>query len=80
MPLPSRLKEQLKSDVADLKNVGDKWGGALTAGLFLKEFIGETPWIHLDIAGPAFAEKQWGHISKGGTGFGVASLIEYLGK
>ena len=78
LPLPERLKEQLKSPVADLKNVGDRWGGALTAGLFLKEFVNNVPWIHLDIAGPAFADKAWGHISKGGTGFGVASIVEYL--
>ncbi len=78
LPLPERLKDQLKSPVADLKNVGDRWGGALTAGLFLKEFVDHVPWIHLDIAGPAFADKAWGHISKGGTGFGVSSIVEYL--
>lgn len=78
LPLPLRMKEQLKSTVADLKNSGDRWGGALTAGLFLKEFVGNTPWLHLDIAGPASVDKEWAHLAKGGTGFGVASLIEYL--
>ncbi|MFH1130556.1 MAG: leucyl aminopeptidase [Pseudomonadota bacterium] len=78
LPLPMRLKEQLKSPIADLKNSGDRWGGALTAGLFLQEFVEQVPWIHVDIAGPAFAEKAYGHISKGGTGFGVATLLEYL--
>jgi len=79
LPLPKRLKEQLKSTVADLKNAGDRWGGALTAGLFLKEFVDHTPWIHLDIAGPAYSEKAWFHVPEGGTGFGVATLLEYIG-
>ena len=78
LPLPARLMEQLKSPVADIKNTGERWGGALTAGLFLKEFVGKTLWMHLDVAGPALADKEWGHISRGGTGFGVASLLEYL--
>ncbi len=78
LPLPARLKEMLKSEIADLKNVGERWGGALTAGLFLQEFVGETPWLHVDIAGPAHASKAWGHIPKGGTGFGVATVMEYL--
>jgi leucyl aminopeptidase len=78
LPLPERLKDQLKSPVADLKNSGERWGAALVAGLFLQEFVGQTPWIHLDVAGPASVEKEWGHIRKGGTGFGVAALLEYL--
>jgi len=78
LPLPAKLMEQLKSPVADIKNTGERWGGALTAGLFLKEFVGKALWLHLDVAGPALAEKGWGHVSKGGTGFGVASLLEYL--
>jgi leucyl aminopeptidase len=78
LPLPDRLKEQLKSEIADMKNTGDRYGGAITAGLFLKEFAGETPWLHVDLAGPASADKEWGHIGKGGTGFGVATIVEYL--
>jgi len=78
LPLPVRLKEQLKSPIADLKNCGDRWGGALTAGLFLREFVGKSLWLHLDIAGPFTADKEWGHLPKGGTGFGVASLLDYL--
>jgi leucyl aminopeptidase len=78
LPLPERLKEQLKSEIADMRNTGDRYGGALTAGLFLKEFVGETPWVHVDIAGPASADKEFGHIGKGGTGFGVATIVEYL--
>ena len=78
LPLPPRLAEQLKSDIADLKNTGDRWGGALTAGLFLKEFAGDVPWAHVDIAGPSSANKEQGHVTKGGTGFGVAAILNYL--
>jgi leucyl aminopeptidase len=78
LPLPDRLLEQLKSDVADMKNTGERWGGALTAGLFLREFVGETPWLHVDLAGPSTADKDLGEITKGGTGFAVSTVIEYL--
>jgi leucyl aminopeptidase len=78
LPLPPRLSEQLKSDIADLKNTGERWGGALTAGLFLKEFVGSVPWVHVDIAGPSSATKEQGHVAKGGTGFGVGSILAYL--
>jgi leucyl aminopeptidase len=78
LPLPPRLMEQLKSEIADLRNTGERWGGALTAGLFLREFIGTTPWVHVDLAGPATTSKEWGCFGKGATGFGVASILEYL--
>jgi len=78
LPLPDRLREALKSEVADMKNVGDRWGGALTAGLFLKEFVGEVPWVHVDIAAPASMDKEYGAYTKGGSGFGLATLAEYL--
>lgn len=78
LPLSDTLNDQLKSDIADLKNSGDRWGGALTAGLFLKEFVGDLPWLHVDIAGPSASEKENGHIGKGGTGFGIASILEFL--
>jgi len=78
MPLNKRLKKQIKSPVADLKNIGGANGGSITAALFLQEFVGEIPWAHLDIAGPAFSEEERGHITKGGRGFGVGTLIEYL--
>src|SRR5262249_44811945 len=80
LPLPERLRDMLKSDVADMKNTGERYGGALTAGLFLKEFVGTTPWVHVDIAGPASADKEYGVFAKGGTGFAVATLLEYLGR
>jgi leucyl aminopeptidase len=78
LPMPPALRDQLKSEIADMRNTGDRYGGALTAGIFLKEFVGETPWVHVDIAGPASADKEQGHIGKGGTGFAVATIIEYL--
>ncbi len=80
LPLTDGLKDQLRSDVADMKNTGDRLGGASTAALFLREFVGNTPWIHLDIAGPASASKERHHVAKGGTGFGVATLVEFLAK
>jgi len=61
-----------------LKNTGERWGGALTAGLFLKEFVGDVPWVHVDIAGPSSSSKEYGHIGKGGTGFAAASILELL--
>jgi leucyl aminopeptidase len=78
LPLPARLGEQLKSEIADMKNAGERGGGALIAGLFLREFVGSIPWVHVDIAGPATTDKEWGCFGKGGTGFGVASIIQYL--
>jgi leucyl aminopeptidase len=76
LPLSERLAEQLRSNVADLKNIGDSYGGAITAALFLKEFVGDTPWVHVDIAGPAFAEGKFP--LGGGTGYGVMTLAEFL--
>lgn len=79
LPLPERLREYLKSDVADLRNSGGvRLGGALTAAHFLKEFTNGIPWIHVDIAGPAFMDKEYAHYTRGGTGFGVATLLQYL--
>ena len=74
MPLPVELRAKLDSPIADIAHKGDRDGGMLTAGLFLKEFVGEgIPWAHLDIAGPAFNDKgAQGLHPKGGTGFGVA--------
>jgi leucyl aminopeptidase len=79
MPLDVALKEQLKSEVADLKNLGDRFGGAITAALFLKEFVGpDVLWAHLDIAGPVLSSKEVGYLAKGATGFGVRTLVEYV--
>ena len=78
LPLIDDYREHLKSDVADLNNVGPRGGGAITAGLFLKEFAGDRSWAHLDIAGPAFVEKDTPLAPKGGTGCAVRTLLTYL--
>jgi leucyl aminopeptidase len=77
MPLPVELRASLDSPIADLANIGDRSGGMLVAGLFLKEFIDpKTPWLHLDIAGPAFNEKKaHGYTPVGGTGIALRSLV-----
>jgi leucyl aminopeptidase len=79
LPLPEEYRKDLDSEIADLKNItGTRGGGALTAGLFLSEFAGDVPWAHLDIAGPARASGDDGYIAKGGTGYGVRTLVEVL--
>jgi leucyl aminopeptidase len=78
LPLTADLREGLRSDVADMKNTGGRWGGAITAALFLKEFVGDTAWAHLDIAGPATTTKDDGIFTKGGTGVAVATLANLL--
>lgn len=79
LPLEMNYRKLIKSEVADLQNIGGKWGGALTAGLFLEEFVGEIPWAHLDIAGPAFAEREIDpYTHRGATGHGVRTLLTYL--
>lgn len=80
MPLEKRYRSLIDSEIADLRNIPtSRYGGSLTAGLFLQEFVNEVPWAHLDIAGPAFAEKPMAsYIGKGGTGHGVRTLVEYL--
>ena len=79
MPLPTELRESLKSTVADIANMGDRYGGMLVAGLFLKEFVGNVPWAHLDVAGPAYNEgAPYGYTPKGGTGMGVRTLLSVL--
>ena len=75
--LNNRLREQVKSSVADMRNTGDRFGGAITAGLFLKTFAEDTPWVHVDIAGPASVSTTRPCQPKGGTGFAVASIVEY---
>lgn len=78
LPLPPYLRGKLDSDIADLKNItSTRYGGALAAGLFLQEFVGEdVPWVHIDIAGPSDASEVDGEIVKGATGFGVRTLVE----
>lgn len=81
LPLEKKYLKQLKSDVADLKNVGGgRSGGCIIGALFLSEFVDKTPWVHLDIAGPSFSERDQLLLPKGGTGFSVRTLIDYLKK
>jgi leucyl aminopeptidase len=75
LPLDDDFKEQLKSNVADLKNVGGKYGGAITAAKFLQTFVADTPWVHLDIAGPSWAETDSGTRDAGGSGCFVRTLV-----
>lgn len=79
LPLPKAYKKLNKSDVADIANIpSSRYGGAITAALFLQEFIDKKPWVHLDIAGPAFLERPHELGVKGATGFGVRLLLHYL--
>jgi leucyl aminopeptidase len=78
MPLDEDLRDQLKSSIADLKHTGSRYGGSITAALFLREFVGKARWMHLDIAGPAYLNDGRGIHPKGGTGFGVLTAVEFL--
>ncbi len=79
LPLYDEYLEHIKSDIADIKNTGIRWGGAITAGLFLSQFVRPgLHWAHLDIAGPAFGDKEYSYMKKGGTGVGVRTLVRYL--
>lgn len=78
LPLWKEYLDLIKGDVADLKNSGGRWGGAITAALFLQEFTENVPWAHLDIAGPAWANKDTAYSVKGATGFGVSTVVRFL--
>jgi leucyl aminopeptidase len=79
LPVFKDYAKKLKSHVADLKNIGGgRYGGAITAALFLKEFVEKTDYVHLDIAGPAFSQEAGHYTNKGGTGFGVRLIAEYI--
>lgn len=81
LPLPDDYKEFLKSEFADINNISNiRWGGAITAALFLKEFTGGTKWAHIDIAGPAYIKKENAYCGAGGTGFGVRLLYDVIEK
>jgi len=77
LPLDQEYLEQIRSNIADIVNTGGRWGGASTAAMFLKEFVEETPWLHLDIAGTAWMEENKAWIAKGPSGIAVRSLIEF---
>ncbi|MFA6542519.1 MAG: leucyl aminopeptidase [Bacteroidota bacterium] len=78
LPLFEEYEKQIKSDIADVKNVGGRWAGAITAGLFLKKFIGTYKWVHLDIAGTAMLEEHQEYIPRGGSGVGVRLLTDFI--
>jgi len=78
LPMDDELRVEIKSNVADIKNAGSRMGGAITAAMFLENFVGDVPWAHIDIAGPAFLEKESNWNPKGGTGFGVRTIIQYI--
>lgn len=78
MPLITEYRELLKSKYADMKNIGIRWGGSITAALFLKEFVSDCSWAHLDIAGPADTDKDVEHLRPGGVGFGVRTMVRYI--
>ena len=78
LPLWEEYFEDLKSDVADMKNSGTRWGGASSAGMFLKQFVKDVKWAHIDIAGTAFLEKPQKELIKGASGAGVRTLLNYI--
>jgi leucyl aminopeptidase len=78
MPLPAELRKSIESDTADITNTGDRYGGMLVGGMFIKEFVAEgIPWAHIDVAGPAFnTVDAWGYTPKGGTGVPVRTFVQ----
>ncbi len=78
MPLEEKYFDGLKSDIADMKNTGPRGGGAITGAMFLKQFVKDTPWAHLDIAGPVWADKENGWNNSGATGYPVRTLVHWV--
>jgi len=78
LPIWEDYAELIKSDVADMKNTGGRAGGAITAAVFLSKFVGTTPWVHLDIAGPAWLNKEKPYIPRGASAVGVRLLLRFL--
>jgi leucyl aminopeptidase len=78
LPLWTDYRKNIESTVADVKNIGNRWGGAITAALFLKEFVGDVPWAHLDVAGTAFQETAGDYWPKGATGSPARTFIRYI--
>jgi leucyl aminopeptidase len=77
MPVDADYFDHIRSEIADIKNTGGRWGGAITAAMFLKEFVDETPWIHLDIAGTAWLEENKAWMPKGPSGVAVRTLVDF---
>ncbi|MBK7993919.1 MAG: leucyl aminopeptidase [Blastocatellia bacterium] len=78
LPLTKEYQDMIKSDIADIKNLGGRYAGAITAAAFLRAFVGDTPWAHLDIAGTAWQEEDQPEMAKGPTGYGVRTLVEFI--
>ncbi len=78
LPLNPDLRKDIESNFADIKNSGGRWGGAITAALFLEHFVSGVPWAHIDIAGPAYLERGSDFYPKGATGFGVRTMVNYI--
>jgi leucyl aminopeptidase len=78
LPMEEKYFEGLKSGIADMKNTGPRGGGSITAALFLKQFVKDTAWAHLDVAGPVWADKESGYNNAGATGFAVRTLVSWV--
>ena len=78
LPLHQEYRQLIDSSVADVKNIGERWGGAITAALFLAEFVGDTPWCHIDMAGPGFSERGTDLSPRGSTGVPVRTLVRFV--
>ncbi|MBV9669970.1 MAG: aminopeptidase, partial [Acidobacteriales bacterium] len=78
LPLDEEYRDQIKSDIADIKNSGGRYAGSVTAAKFLQEFVEDRPWIHLDIAGTAWNDENKAHLAKGPTGVAVRTLVEFV--
>jgi len=79
LPMPAGYRSHIESEIADMKNTGlPNQAGAISAAILLSEFVGEVPWVHLDIAGPVRSDEDRGCITKGATGFGVRTILELL--
>ncbi|MBP1657552.1 MAG: cytosol aminopeptidase, partial [Bacteroidetes bacterium] len=78
LPLFEEYEKLIKSDIADVKNVGGRWAGTITGALFLKQFIDSYPWVHLDIAGTAILEEPGEYSPRGASGVGVRLLVDFL--
>ncbi len=78
LPLDAEYFDRIRSNIADIMNTGGRYGGAITAAMFLKEFVEDTPWIHLDIAGTAWIDNDKSWIAKGPSGIAVRSLVEFV--
>jgi leucyl aminopeptidase len=78
LPLWKEYRKHIESTVADVKNIGNRWGGAITAALFLKEFVDDIPWAHIDVAGPAYSERATDYWPKGATGSPTRTILRYI--